>query len=196
MPDANAGVRLAQLQAAGLHQFLAMVRFPQGWQRLRVGHYAVDEEFFVLEGDLHVNGLCWQRQQHGFVPAHTLRSDTHSEGGCTAYARFYGRPHWIRGRAARAPEGAIACTADWRQIPASACTDTIRARLLHGGTSTSTWLLDAWPAAGMALDAETIDVLSLDTCVHSRAAGCASPTVPAGPVLLHRAGASVAAALH
>ncbi|NBX55761.1 MAG: hypothetical protein EBT70_11965 [Betaproteobacteria bacterium] len=69
MPDANAPLRLARLHSVTIDHFWALVEFPVGWQRLRAGHYSVDEDFLLLHGDLTINGLTWGHDTHGVVPA-------------------------------------------------------------------------------------------------------------------------------
>ncbi|MEO7937843.1 MAG: hypothetical protein ABIR55_04410 [Burkholderiaceae bacterium] len=187
MPDANASAQLATLQPAGADQFLAMVQFPPGWTRLHAGHYAVDEEFFVLSGDLHINGLFWHSQQYGFVPADTLRLETRSVGGCTAYARFHGNPRWLRGNAAHGSERKLTRTADWRQIKPETCDNHFLGRLLHERKSTSTWVLDAWPTQPAPVRRDATDALDLSNWNHFRNLPSAGQPAPSssGPFLLH-----------
>ena len=163
-----------------------MVQFPPGWQRLQPGHYTVDEEFFLLSGDLHVNAMHWQSEQHGFVPADTLRYETRSDAGCTAYARFYGRPRWIRGSAARESVGPVIRIADWRRIAPRACAPHTGARLLHQGSCSSTWMLDDWPRQELGVNACAADALRLSDGAHCCGMPSAGQSFAAGPVLLHR----------
>ena len=114
MPDANAPVRLARLSSLQPDHFWALVAFPPGWERVRSGHYSVDEDFLLLQGDLSINGQRWHAQEHGFVPANTLREQTESIHGCVACARFHGRPQWHTGAAAMLPQGKLRFTPDWR----------------------------------------------------------------------------------
>ena len=113
MPDANAPVRLAVLSSVAPRHFWALVVFPPAWQRVRPGHYSVDEDFLLLQGDLTINGIPWHAHEHGFVPAHTLREQTESQRGCVACARFHGRPQWHAGRSALAPTGSVRHSPDW-----------------------------------------------------------------------------------
>ena len=123
MPDANAGVRLAPLHSWVPDHFWALVVFPAGWQRLRPGHYGVDEDFLVLQGDLAINEHRWEAQEHGFVPAQALRERTYSEQGCLACARFHGPPRWRAGSAGAAPLGGLRRRSAW---------SSTRAQDLHG----------------------------------------------------------------
>jgi hypothetical protein len=116
MPDANAPVRLARLISMKPDHFWAVVAFPPGWQRVRSGHYSVDEDFLLLQGDLTINRVSWHAQEHGFIPANTLREQTESIHGCVACARFHGRPQWHTGSAGMMPQGKVQHSPDWRSI--------------------------------------------------------------------------------
>ena len=116
MPDASAPVRLARLSCMQPDHFWALVAFPPGWQRVRSGHYSVDEDFLLLQGDLTINGVSWHAQEHGFVPAHTLREQTESIHGCVACARFHGRAQWHTGAAAMLPQSKVKHSPDWRSM--------------------------------------------------------------------------------
>jgi hypothetical protein len=158
MPDANAPVRLARLGSMQPDHFWALVAFPAGWQRERPGHYSVDEDFLLLQGDLTINGVGWQAQEHGFVPAHTLRIQTESQQGCGACARFHGRPQWHSGEAAQVPMDDIRHQPDWRSIaPMKVIGNEIahmvfeHAGMAHGVMPQSTWL--AMRESGVAIEA-------------------------------------------
>ena len=185
MPDASAGVRIAALEPAGADQFLAMVQFPPGWTRLHAGHYAVDEEFFVLSGDLHINGMCWHSQQYGFVPADTLRQETRSVGGCTAYARFHGNPRWVRGSSAHSFERLLTRVEDWRHLNPESRANHFPGRLLHECTCTSTWVLEAWPLQPAPVRCNATDALDLRNWDHYPDLSPGMRPTPVGAVLLH-----------
>jgi hypothetical protein len=85
--------------------FRAFVRFPPGWSRPDVGHYAVPEEFLVLEGELSLNGKTWQRGELAWIPAWQQRRDLASRTGCLVFAWFGGTPRWIPGEPAQAAAG-------------------------------------------------------------------------------------------
>jgi hypothetical protein len=93
MPGA-APVQMALLPKLPDGGFRAFVRFPPGWSRPDVGHYAVPEEFLVLEGELSLNGKTWQRGELAWIPAWTLRRDLRSASGCLVFAWFGGTPRW------------------------------------------------------------------------------------------------------
>jgi hypothetical protein len=77
--------------------FRAFVRFPKGWARPDVGHYAVAEEFVVLEGALSLSGQTWHAGEQAWVPAYERRHKLASPTGCLVFAWFGGTPRWIPG---------------------------------------------------------------------------------------------------
>ena len=67
MPDSTGPVRLAPLKSLANGHFWALVAFPADWQRLRPGHYEVDEDFLLLSGDLRINERQWRAREHGEI---------------------------------------------------------------------------------------------------------------------------------
>jgi hypothetical protein len=100
MPGATP-VQMALLPKLPDGGFRAFVRFPAGWSRPDVGHYAVAEEFLVLEGELSLNGKTWKSGGLAWVPAWQPRRDLGSRTGCLVFAWFGGTPRWIPGESAR-----------------------------------------------------------------------------------------------
>jgi len=96
IPDGSPAVTVARLREEAGGAFWALVRFPAGWSRPVTGHYPVDEEFWVLEGDLVMNGVTYRPEQGAYLGAGTPRSDTRSEAGALAIARFAGPATWVR----------------------------------------------------------------------------------------------------
>ena len=96
MPGATP-VQMALLPKLDDGGFRAFVRFPKGWSRPDVGHYAVPEEFVVLEGTLSLSGRTWNAGSHAWIPAFERRHDLGSSTGCLAFAWFGGTPRWIPG---------------------------------------------------------------------------------------------------
>lgn len=141
MPDATGPVRLAPLQTLASDHFCALVAFPAGWQRLRPGHYAVDEDFLLLSGDLCINERHWRAREHGFVPAHTLRERTFSERGCLACARFHGRPKWHAGASGWMPAAGLGHRPAWSELPTTDFLGLGRARHVFEHAGMSQWLL-------------------------------------------------------
>jgi len=81
--------------------FRAFVRFPKGWSRPDVGHYAVAEEFVVLDGSLVLTGKTWNKGAHVWIPAFERRHGLASPTGCLVFAWFGGTPRWIPGEPTR-----------------------------------------------------------------------------------------------
>jgi len=96
IPDGSPAVAVARLREEAGGAFWTLVRFPAGWSRPITGHYLVDEEFWVLEGDLVMNGVTYRPDQGDYLRAGTPRSDTRSETGALAIARFAGPATWVR----------------------------------------------------------------------------------------------------
>jgi hypothetical protein len=99
MPGARP-VGMALLPKLPDNGFRAFVRFPAGWSRPDVGHYAVPEEFLVLEGQLGLNGRIWNARELAWIPAWTSRKNLQSDSGCLVFAWFGGTPRWIPGEPA------------------------------------------------------------------------------------------------
>jgi hypothetical protein len=104
MPGASP-VEMALLPKLADGAFRAFVRFPAGWSRANVGHYAVAEEFCVLEGELGLNGETWRPHGLVWVPAWRRRYDLRSPSGCLVFAWFGGTPRWIPGEPTRPAGG-------------------------------------------------------------------------------------------
>ncbi|HEY3062849.1 MAG TPA: DUF4437 domain-containing protein [Chloroflexota bacterium] len=71
--------------------------FPPGWQRAERGHFLVDEELYVLSGDLSISGVRYTEHNYGFLPAGYTRFDTFTEHGAQVLAFFSGRPAMTSG---------------------------------------------------------------------------------------------------
>jgi hypothetical protein len=95
MPGASGPVEVSLLPSKDGFVFRAYVRFPPGWARPGPGHYAVAEEFELLEGDLAMNGEAWRAGERIVIPAGRTRVDTRTVNGCLALACFAGDPRWI-----------------------------------------------------------------------------------------------------
>lgn len=96
IPDGEPAVAVARLRDEAGGAYWTLVRFPPGWSRPVTGHYLVDEEFWVIEGDLEMNGIAYAPGAGAQVSAGTPRSATRSADGALTLARFAGPPHWVR----------------------------------------------------------------------------------------------------
>lgn len=104
MPGASP-VAMALLPKLSDGGFRAFVRFPAGWSRPGVGHYAVAEEFLVLEGELGLSGTTWRPHSLVWVPAWQRRHGLQSPSGCLVFAWFGGTPRWLSGEPAQPAGG-------------------------------------------------------------------------------------------
>ena len=163
MPDANGPVRLARLNSLTPAHFWALVVFPPGWQRLRAGHYSVDEDFLLLQGELTINGVQWCAQEHGFVPANTLRDQTQSLRGCVACARFYGRPQWHTGSAEMAPVASVRHSLAWSAIEPVDLHGHGRAHLVFEFDGASNGVLPQATLAALRARGVELDAFNLTT---------------------------------
>jgi len=96
IPDSAPPVAVARLRDEADGGYWALVRFPPGWSRPSTGHYPVDEEFWLLEGDLEMSGATYGPGSGARVAAGAPRSESRSTGGALALARFAGPPRWVR----------------------------------------------------------------------------------------------------
>ncbi|MGI5489919.1 hypothetical protein [Microtetraspora malaysiensis] len=97
IPESAPDVSLAALHTGPAGSFLVLVRFPPGWARPGRGHYACDEEFVVLQGEIEVSGTVFRAGARGWFPAGRERSDCRSSGGALALAWFSGPAVWVTG---------------------------------------------------------------------------------------------------
>lgn len=85
------------VQMASLGHGVLLVRFPAGWARPGAGSYACAEEFTILTGALHMSRAIYAAPHWAYVPAGTLRTNTHVHDEVLAVARFDGEPTWRDG---------------------------------------------------------------------------------------------------
>ena len=173
MPGSNAPVQLAQLPRAADDAFRAFVRFPSGWSRPAAGHYAVAEEFLILEGDLQLNDTTWRTGGYAWIPSRRVRMGSRSESGCLAFAWFMSAPRWIPGKAAEPASLDDVTFADWREVPGGK---------LYSGPEHHTWIVERRQISSMQITGKHCETLGL----RSRAwrMDAAHDGDPAEPVLL------------
>lgn len=76
----------------------ALMRYPPGWSRMGPEHILADEEFFVLDGSLEMDGELYEADSYAFLPAGWTRKTMASETGCVQLA-FYSREPVLVGEA-------------------------------------------------------------------------------------------------
>ena len=94
--DASPPVSVSRLKVEDGGAIWILVRFPAGWSRPEAGSYSVDEEFWLLEGDLELSGVTHRAGARVLVEAGSIRSGSRSIAGALAIARFGGRADWSR----------------------------------------------------------------------------------------------------
>jgi hypothetical protein len=154
--------------------FRAFVRFPPGWSRPGAGHYAVAEEFLILEGDLQLNDTIWHAGGYAWIPARRVRSGSRSESGCLAFAWFASVPRWIAGEPSQPPSSRVVSFAQWRDAPEGK---------LYSGPEHHTWVVERQQIASLGIAGKHCETLGL----YSRAwrmDAAAHEGDPAEPVLL------------
>lgn len=69
-----------------------IVRYPPGWQR---GTHAlsVEEEMYVLDGEISINGRLYGPDTYACLPAGLRRVESNSPGGCVALTFYDGVPN-------------------------------------------------------------------------------------------------------
>ena len=161
MPGSNAPVRLARLPRAGDAAFRAFVAFPAGWTRPEAGHYAVAEEFLVLDGDLALNGTTWRAGGYAWIPANRMRSVLRSESGSLVFAWFASAPHWIPGEASDSAPANDVVFAHWRDAPERGLGSAGSGRRLRAGPEHDTWIVERRHAAALVAPGTKCETLGL-----------------------------------
>ncbi len=79
-----------------------LIRYPAGWSQGGTGHLKADEELFVLDGALEVNGQHYGEHGYGHFPAGYARQSFEAPGGAVVLTFFSAVPEYVDGAA---PEG-------------------------------------------------------------------------------------------
>jgi hypothetical protein len=96
IPDSSPSVTVARLRGEPDGASWVLVRFPPGWARLVSGHYLAAEEYWLLEGELVLNGVTHRLGECDRVPAGAVRTDTRTPLGALIIARFSAPARWFR----------------------------------------------------------------------------------------------------
>ncbi|MBM3504640.1 MAG: hypothetical protein FJX65_12295 [Alphaproteobacteria bacterium] len=75
-----------------------LLRYPAGWNRQTAEHLTVDEEFYVLDGTLEINGFRYRPDNYAYLPAGFERRHAASEEGAVVLTFFSGAPKARPGR--------------------------------------------------------------------------------------------------
>lgn len=68
----------------------ALMRYPAGWSREGPEHIAASEEFYILEGALHMDDHVYPADSYAYLPAGWTRRSMSAPDGCVLLA-FYDR---------------------------------------------------------------------------------------------------------
>jgi hypothetical protein len=71
-------------------EFTAIVRYPAGWSRPEAEALAAEEEMYVLDGSISINGHLYKRDSYACLPQHYRRISAESTQGCVALVFFDG----------------------------------------------------------------------------------------------------------
>ena len=73
-----------------------LLRYPAGWRRGASEFLAADEEFFVIDGELSINGVTYPPYAYAYLPAGHERREAVSAGGAVVLAFFEVEPRLVR----------------------------------------------------------------------------------------------------
>jgi len=104
-------------------ELTALVRFPPGWSRPEPEALAAEEEMYVLDGCITVNGHVYRRDSYACWPRHARRASAESAEGCVALVFFDATPEESRPSAQPDPaapwvEGLDVYAMRWDATPA------------------------------------------------------------------------------
>lgn len=71
------------------------LRYPPGWQKSTPEYLLEDEEFFVLEGSLQINGRIYGKHHYAHLPKGYLRTSQSSPNGAVVLTFFSGEPRAV-----------------------------------------------------------------------------------------------------
>ncbi len=75
-----------------LRESTVILRYPAGWTKTKPEALAVEEEMYVLDGEITINGRVYARDSYACFPAGYVRETASSANGCVAITFFDGTP--------------------------------------------------------------------------------------------------------
>jgi hypothetical protein len=69
-----------------------IIRYPAGWHRDAPEALNAEEEFYILDGSIEINGQLYTRDCYGCFPAGYVRNQVQSKTGCVALTFFDREP--------------------------------------------------------------------------------------------------------
>jgi hypothetical protein len=126
----------------------AIVRYPPGWSRGEPERLGADEEFFVIEGEIAVNGIDYRPYTYAYLPAGTERRQAESPRGAVVLTFYEAEPRIAGGSETFRAEAAMVEYVDtnlveWKPVtlddlvPVGLMTKTLR---IDPDTQDRTWL--------------------------------------------------------
>jgi hypothetical protein len=130
-----------------------IVRYPPGWERSGSEHLTADEELFVLDGELELNGLVYGAPSYAFLPAGYPRRGSASPSGALVLTFFESEPRLVPGERSQPPalerlvERIDSLDGEWGagfhpQFPPGAGRKYLRQ---DAGSGDQTWILGTMP---------------------------------------------------
>ncbi len=77
-----------------------LIRYPPGWKRTRSEYLLADEEFYVLDGALSINGLDYLKDTYAHFPAGYERRGARSKEGAVVLTFYSETPKAVIGKSA------------------------------------------------------------------------------------------------
>ena len=71
-----------------------LIRYAPGWARQADEYLDTAEEFYVLDGELEVNGLTFKADHYGHIPKYALRHSMSTRGGAVVLTFFDAQPQF------------------------------------------------------------------------------------------------------
>lgn len=100
-----------------------IVRYPAGWSRTAPEYLTTDEEFYVLEGEIEINGVAYGQDTFAHLPVGHLRKSASSKKGAVLLTFFDGPVDAVASdkpgdgfRPDRLVEIVSAATGDWGNV--------------------------------------------------------------------------------
>lgn len=90
----------------------ALIRYPAGWAREGAEHVDAAEEFYVLQGELEIDGISFGHDTYGDIPAGTTRQSMTARRGAVVLTFFNHEPTLHGG------EGGAGCKEVMRRVDA------------------------------------------------------------------------------
>jgi hypothetical protein len=83
--------KILSIDKKGLDSSL-LVRYPEKWKRTKGEHLLVDEEIYVLDGELTINDHVYKKDTYAHFPAGYLRRKASAKNGAVVLTFYSGKP--------------------------------------------------------------------------------------------------------